>query len=241
MLRLRGQLAVAVPTPATHHVDMAQNRTPKGVPTGGQFAQTDHSEADIDLTDPADRPVTPDDVGEIFRNVAAGDDYTEAHLVSIGYEKHAVSVELVNVDKVPCFGCGQTVTRSGPVVWVDDRTGDDRGSYDHQHGCGSWNAPVTHRIEIELDVSDTDSVTDTIEAAMAELRELVTADKAERREAIVKDLTAKVDEFAASEGEEYLLDGSDTEPGLWVNDDGQVEAWGFGPDDEIITVPLPPD
>jgi hypothetical protein len=52
-----------------------------------------------------------------------------------------------------CGGCGQSIGTGdmGPVTW-DDGGCDGIGTFDFQHGCGHWNTPTEHSVEVLAEV-----------------------------------------------------------------------------------------
>lgn len=136
-------------------------------------------------------------------------------------------VELVHRDRVGCGGCGQPVTRSGRVAWLGTQShdlGDVIGGWSHQHGCGSWNAPVSLLVRVGADADIEAAMT----AAADELHALVVEDQAARLAAVTDRLVQDLADAAAHPDDDTYLTGSDTVPGVYRDADGLV-AWAYPP------------
>ncbi len=138
-----------------------------------------------------------------------------------------------------CQGCGQPLSEvpPRPATWLDARTGDPIGGWDHQHGCGTWNSPDEQIIDLPAHIFDDDfdddtawaivktAIADAVQGLETSVADDVAGEAAEIELRLRLDLAAAV----ADPDDETLITGGDDEPGVWRNYDGQLEAWDFWP------------
>ena len=186
---------------------------------------------------------TRDEAEALARIEAQGWDL---HITWVGQtsDPHAAVIELTSNDHATCGTCGQSVHRHGAVDWIDARTGDVQGGWSHQHGCGAWNAPIS--VMGRLDLTDDTDVAAEVPALAArlaaELADTYAASQAASLDAstagLRRDLADAIALRDSGADEADYLTGSDTEPGVWVNYGGELEAWAYidGGDGETVAV-----
>lgn len=129
------------------------------------------------------------------------------------------TVELSLTETRRCATCGQTVTVSGPVRWID-KDGDVQGTRDHQHGCGAWNMPHS---SLRRDAEPTDELLEEMAAEV--LAERAVRLDQERAEILAR-LTRELRDAMADDADP----GDGMEPGVYREDDGELAAWDYDPD-----------
>jgi len=97
-------------------------------------------------------------------------------------------VEITAMDRDQCGGCGQTISvqHPRPNKWIDRTTGQIIGSHDHQHGCGTWNAPCSVLIKIDMQ----QPIDQQLESGAAEVKKIVAESVGKQNDDIRKKLTA---------------------------------------------------
>lgn len=147
-----------------------------------------------------------------------------------------------------CDGCGQHVGMVPLQIEGYFRSRDGllitESTWDRQHGCGTWSPPIVD-VAVPLTALDTDDDDDMdefeaaerleqfVEEALADLRQKVAeardARNIEIRERLIRELREALDnpDPDDEDGVPSHLRGSETNPGVWRNYDGQLEAWDF--------------
>lgn len=151
--------------------------------------------------------------------------------------------------RTTCQTCGQTIPTGniGAVTWDDDLVC-GKGSHSHQHGCGAWNWPE----EVTIDLTEDSDIDDAVAEGIAAVDELIDAEQADGATAIEArlrvdladalarraDLAAMFPDMDAEELDEAITTGSDTGPGVYLDEQDGWVAWDYDPrsDGDPLTV-----
>lgn len=211
-------------------MDMNWNRVQKGVPTGGQFSTGRRHESTVALDD-RERAATIETMHASAENFSA--DANRFAQVAVYSRGSGALVEMCERVRSTCAGCGQGLGElNAAVTWVDERDGHVQGGFSHQHGCGTWNTPLSVSARVDLDDEPNPG------AVFADLRKQLRPEVAGEVERLTAEAKAQVEAdhaetlaaLAAGETSTEDLHGSETEPGSYVSeDDRRLVTWAYVP------------
>ena len=163
-----------------------------------------------------------------------------AHLHTISPSGHTVEGVIVwCAPLAQCPTCHESTAGiarwdAAPVVLSASFRPDPR---ERRHGCGTWVPCEWEWVPDATDVDDP-AVAAAIETVRADAQDLIDRRNHDLDSELRLELKFARWDLADGEFEiDEVTDGSETNPGVWVNDAGDLEAWAYDAEgDDIIVV-----